>query len=225
MISRYEGERRVLDMGYAFASGVYLTALLELKIPSLHGLDLAVLSVPGMHRVRADMRPPVPEWLVRPAVLPVHAGTHRLRQHALRAAVPAEGPRRRGSLPGGDGPDPGAVRPRAHLGPLRAPRGAGVDVPVRRRRVGGADQAEPVPDPRAGDVPPQFGRVDPGERPQGHGPAVLRRGGPGRHRCPLRGPGSALTLTRRRAAWRRAGGRTRHRTARSPLCSGPRPAP
>ncbi len=56
MVSRYEGERRVLDLGYAFASGVYLTALLELGIPSLHGLDIAVLSVPGMQRVRADIR-------------------------------------------------------------------------------------------------------------------------------------------------------------------------
>ena len=56
MLSRYEGEPRVLDLGYAFASGVYLSALLDLGIPSLHGVDLAVLSVPGMHRVRADMR-------------------------------------------------------------------------------------------------------------------------------------------------------------------------
>ncbi|HXJ63160.1 MAG TPA: hypothetical protein VNN79_05355, partial [Actinomycetota bacterium] len=56
MLSRYEGESRVLDTGYAFASGVYLSALLDLGIPSLHGADLAVLSVPGMHRVRADLR-------------------------------------------------------------------------------------------------------------------------------------------------------------------------
>jgi glycosyltransferase involved in cell wall biosynthesis/SAM-dependent methyltransferase len=56
MLSRYEGEPRVLDTGYAFASGVYLSALLDLGIPSLHGADLAVLSVPGMHRVRADIR-------------------------------------------------------------------------------------------------------------------------------------------------------------------------
>jgi len=56
MLSRYEGEPRVLDTGYAFASGVYLSALLDLGIPSLHGADLALLSVPGMHRVRADIR-------------------------------------------------------------------------------------------------------------------------------------------------------------------------
>ena len=56
MLSRYEGESSVLDLGYAFASGVYLSALLDLDIPSLHGLDLAVLSVPQMHRVRGDMR-------------------------------------------------------------------------------------------------------------------------------------------------------------------------
>jgi O-antigen chain-terminating methyltransferase len=56
MLSRYEGETRVLDTGYAYASGVYLSALLDLGIPSLHGADLATLSVPGMHRVRADLR-------------------------------------------------------------------------------------------------------------------------------------------------------------------------
>jgi glycosyltransferase involved in cell wall biosynthesis/SAM-dependent methyltransferase len=55
-LSRYEGEQRVLDLGYAFASGVYLSALLDLGIPSLHGLDLATTSVPGMHRVRGDLR-------------------------------------------------------------------------------------------------------------------------------------------------------------------------
>jgi O-antigen chain-terminating methyltransferase len=46
----------VLDTGYAYASGVYLSALLDLGIPSLHGVDRAVLSVPGMRRVRADLR-------------------------------------------------------------------------------------------------------------------------------------------------------------------------
>jgi SAM-dependent methyltransferase len=56
MLSRYEGEPRVLDTGYAFASGVYLSALLDLGIPSLHGVDVATLSVPGMRRVRADLR-------------------------------------------------------------------------------------------------------------------------------------------------------------------------
>ena len=56
VLSRYEGEQRVLDCGYAFASGVYLSALLDLGIPSMHGVDMAVLTVPGMHRVRADLR-------------------------------------------------------------------------------------------------------------------------------------------------------------------------
>ncbi len=55
-LSRYQGEARVLDLGYAFASGVYLSALLDLGVPSLHGLDLATLSVPGMGRVQGDMR-------------------------------------------------------------------------------------------------------------------------------------------------------------------------
>lgn len=55
-LSRYRGERRVLDLGYAFASGVYLSALLDLGVPLLHGTDLAVASVPGMRRTKADLR-------------------------------------------------------------------------------------------------------------------------------------------------------------------------
>jgi glycosyltransferase involved in cell wall biosynthesis/SAM-dependent methyltransferase len=55
-LSRYQGGARVLDLGYAFASGVYLSALLDLGIPSLHGLDRATLSVPFMRRVQGDMR-------------------------------------------------------------------------------------------------------------------------------------------------------------------------
>jgi glycosyltransferase involved in cell wall biosynthesis/SAM-dependent methyltransferase len=56
VLSRYNGERRVLDLGYAFASGVYLSALLDLGIRELHGTDLAAASVPGMRRTRADLR-------------------------------------------------------------------------------------------------------------------------------------------------------------------------
>lgn len=56
MLSRWRGERSVLDVGYAFASLSYLSGLLDLNIPSLHGVDMASLAVPGMHRVRADVR-------------------------------------------------------------------------------------------------------------------------------------------------------------------------
>jgi O-antigen chain-terminating methyltransferase len=56
MLSRYGGEHRVLDAGYAFASALYLSALLDLEIPSLHGVDRAVASVPGMTRIQGDLR-------------------------------------------------------------------------------------------------------------------------------------------------------------------------
>jgi glycosyltransferase involved in cell wall biosynthesis/SAM-dependent methyltransferase len=56
VLTRWSGERRVLDMGYAFASGFYLTALLGLPIEDLHGVDWAAASVPGMLRTRADLR-------------------------------------------------------------------------------------------------------------------------------------------------------------------------
>jgi glycosyltransferase involved in cell wall biosynthesis/SAM-dependent methyltransferase len=56
MLSRWRGERRVLDVGYAFASLAWLSGLLDLDIPMLHGVDMAALAVPGMHRTRADVR-------------------------------------------------------------------------------------------------------------------------------------------------------------------------
>lgn len=56
VLSRYRGERRVLDVGYAFAEGAYLTALLGLGIPELHGLDLSARRVPGLHGARGDGR-------------------------------------------------------------------------------------------------------------------------------------------------------------------------
>jgi len=56
VLSRIGDERRVLDVGYAFASGEYLSALLDLEIPELHGVDLATAFVPDMHRARADIR-------------------------------------------------------------------------------------------------------------------------------------------------------------------------
>jgi O-antigen chain-terminating methyltransferase len=56
VLSRYRAERRALDVGYAFASGVYLSALLRLGVPSLHGVDWGATRVPSVIRVRADVR-------------------------------------------------------------------------------------------------------------------------------------------------------------------------
>jgi glycosyltransferase involved in cell wall biosynthesis/SAM-dependent methyltransferase len=56
MLSRWRGERRVLDVGYAFASLAWLSGVLDLRIPSLHGIDMAALPVPTMQRTQADVR-------------------------------------------------------------------------------------------------------------------------------------------------------------------------
>jgi len=56
VVSRWKGEERVLDVGYAFASGIYLTALLGLPIERLHGVDWSATLVPGLARTRADLR-------------------------------------------------------------------------------------------------------------------------------------------------------------------------
>jgi len=56
VLSRVRDERRVLDVGYAYASGEYLSALLDLEIPDLHGVDLATAFVPDMRRTKADIR-------------------------------------------------------------------------------------------------------------------------------------------------------------------------
>jgi len=55
-LSRYAGERRVLDAGYAFAEPSYLAGLVSLGIPELTGVDLAEAAVPGVNRVVADLR-------------------------------------------------------------------------------------------------------------------------------------------------------------------------
>ena len=56
VLSRYRGEQRVLDVGYAFASDLYLSSLLGLGIPSLHGVDRAAAPVPDMSRSGGDLR-------------------------------------------------------------------------------------------------------------------------------------------------------------------------
>jgi O-antigen chain-terminating methyltransferase len=56
MLSRWRGAPRVLDVGYAFASDLWLTGLLDRGISDLHGADMAWADVPGMHGVQADAR-------------------------------------------------------------------------------------------------------------------------------------------------------------------------
>jgi hypothetical protein len=56
VLSRYAGEQRLLDVGYAFAEPAYLAGLLDLDVPELTGVDLAVGEVPGLTSVQADVR-------------------------------------------------------------------------------------------------------------------------------------------------------------------------
>ena len=56
VLSRYRGEPRVLDAGYAFAEPAYLAALVELGARELVGADLAEIEVPGLRGVVADLR-------------------------------------------------------------------------------------------------------------------------------------------------------------------------
>jgi O-antigen chain-terminating methyltransferase len=55
-LARYDGERRVLDVGYAFAEPAYLARLAALGVPELVGADLATTEVPGLRPVVADVR-------------------------------------------------------------------------------------------------------------------------------------------------------------------------
>jgi SAM-dependent methyltransferase len=55
-LARYGGQRRVLDVGYAYAEPAYLAALLDLGAAELVGVDLAESHVPGMRTLRADVR-------------------------------------------------------------------------------------------------------------------------------------------------------------------------
>ncbi len=56
VLSRYRGERRVLDVGTAWSLPVYKSALESLGIPELHGVDLVVKPVSGVMMTRADVR-------------------------------------------------------------------------------------------------------------------------------------------------------------------------
>jgi SAM-dependent methyltransferase len=55
-LSRYNGEQRVLDLGYAFAEPSYLAGLVSLGASGLVGVDLASAEVPGLRSTVADAR-------------------------------------------------------------------------------------------------------------------------------------------------------------------------
>jgi O-antigen chain-terminating methyltransferase len=55
-LGRYRGERRVLDIGYAFAEPAWLGALVAAHPRELTGVDLVEREVPGMKTVVADAR-------------------------------------------------------------------------------------------------------------------------------------------------------------------------
>jgi SAM-dependent methyltransferase len=55
-LARYDGEQRVLDVGYAFAEPAYLAGLAALGAAALTGVDLAEADVPGLEPVVADVR-------------------------------------------------------------------------------------------------------------------------------------------------------------------------
>lgn len=61
-LSRYTGEERVLEVGYAFAEPRYLEALRRLDIPELHGFDQTEMELPWMVRHHGDIRDaPLPD--------------------------------------------------------------------------------------------------------------------------------------------------------------------
>jgi SAM-dependent methyltransferase len=55
LLARYDGEPRVLDVGYAFAEPAYLAGLVALGA-EVTGVDLAHADVPGIESIVADVR-------------------------------------------------------------------------------------------------------------------------------------------------------------------------
>jgi SAM-dependent methyltransferase len=55
-LARYDGESRVLDVGYAFAEPAYLAGLVALGAADLAGADLVQADVPGVRPVLGDVR-------------------------------------------------------------------------------------------------------------------------------------------------------------------------
>jgi SAM-dependent methyltransferase len=56
VLSRYRGERRVLDIGSANAVDMYLNHLRGMSIPELHGVDLSAKKVRGIRMTQSDVR-------------------------------------------------------------------------------------------------------------------------------------------------------------------------
>ena len=56
VVSRYKGERRVLDVGTTFGLPLYLRHLRKLAIPELHAVDIAPMRIKGMTMTVADVR-------------------------------------------------------------------------------------------------------------------------------------------------------------------------
>ena len=64
VLSRYQGERRVLDIGPAYALPLYLRRLRMLHVPELHGVDLTEARLDGIITAQADVRSmPYPDGL------------------------------------------------------------------------------------------------------------------------------------------------------------------
>jgi O-antigen chain-terminating methyltransferase len=55
LLARYDGEARLLDVGYAFAEPAYLAGLVGLGA-TVTGVDLAIAEIPGIAGVVADVR-------------------------------------------------------------------------------------------------------------------------------------------------------------------------
>ena len=83
-LSRYRGEARVLDVGYANAPPVYLRALTDAAPGEMVGVDLAEADVPGPRRRRRPARAPVRRRTASTSRSASRRSSTWRRQHALR---------------------------------------------------------------------------------------------------------------------------------------------
>ena len=181
-MSRYRGERRVLDVGYANAPAAYLALLLGLGVQELHCVDLARRPLLGAAASRADVRRlPYADRAFALALCVStleHVGLNNTRYAPLAEA------------------DPGDVEALAELARVLVPGGRLlVTVPIGQRENHGwfhqYDQAEwaragapgPVRDGGGGGVPPEPARVGARARPRHGCRSALRERGAG---CPGR---------------------------------------
>src|SRR5437763_16307101 len=56
VLTRYGGQKRVLDVGTSFALDIYVEALSQLGIQDLHGVDIAPRDFSGIRMTQADVR-------------------------------------------------------------------------------------------------------------------------------------------------------------------------